>query len=251
MAILVLASQGIEASAEKSDGLFSLVVDRENQARACTILAAYHDENLRHVNHGRELFSPVPAKKTTPVMIALVLLAIHLGCHYAGIHQQAVLEFGSSALYILQGEYYRVFTALLLHADMEHLAGNIAGILIFGIPVCSLAGSGWGLFLLVFSGSAGNLINAWMYRTAHLSIGASTAVMGGAGILVAFQMRKKAGVKGLKPSIFLPLGAGAALVGMLSGGENTDVSAHIFGFASGLFLGGIFSLLPIKGEPFR
>ncbi|MEA1969409.1 MAG: rhomboid family intramembrane serine protease, partial [Thermodesulfobacteriota bacterium] len=220
---------------------FEIVIEENLETRAHDILEKYYYENMKSLNDFKEQIPPLPAKKITPVLIVLALLMIHLGCEYAGVHKNIILEYGSSALYILQGEYYRIFTALMLHADIEHLAGNIAGILIFGIPLCTITGSIQGFCLLAASGAAGNLINAWMYRTAHLSIGASTSVMGAAGLLVAFQMKKKAAVKGFKPSIFLPLGAGAALVGMLSGGENTDVSAHIFGFASGLVMGGLVS----------
>ncbi|MFO7883517.1 MAG: rhomboid family intramembrane serine protease [Desulfobacteraceae bacterium] len=236
LAVLVLASQGIKAEAEENNGFFDLHLDEEKTAAACTILETYYDENTKQGSDIGQ--TPLPRlKKITPLLMAAVISIIHVGCVYTGFHSRAVIMFGSSGLYILQGEYYRIFTALLLHADMEHLAGNIAGILIFGSPVCTLTGNLRGLLLLAGAGSAGNLINALMYKTARLSIGASTAVMGGAGILTVLQIKRKASLKGLKPAVFLPLAAGAALVGMLSGGENTDVSAHIFGFISGIGIG--------------
>jgi membrane associated rhomboid family serine protease len=83
----------------------------------------------------------------------------------------------------------------------------------------------------------GNLFNAHLYHTAHISIGASTAVMGAAGLLAAFQITQK---KSVSLNNIMPIFAGAVLVAMFSQGENTDVWAHIFGFFSGLGSGIIF-----------
>ncbi len=260
--------------------------DDANVEQAGKILAQFYSENSSADRYPSEseLHPPLPALnrrgKTAAVMASLMLCLIHAATIYHDNHHQAVLDYGASALYILQGEYYRTITALMLHSDIEHLAGNVAGLLFLGIPLCSIMGAGRGLFLILLSGVAGNLLNAYMYRHAHLSIGASTAVMGAVGILAAWQLRKKI-VKSvrnvkkvrktcdtaeasdiaevsdiaessdiaemdaaeaahtylridIKPSALFPLGAGAAVVGMLSGGENTDVSAHVFGFLSGL-----------------
>ncbi|MBU0462449.1 MAG: rhomboid family intramembrane serine protease, partial [Proteobacteria bacterium] len=129
-------------------------------------------------------------------------------------------------------------TALFLHADARHLAGNMAGMIIFGAPFISLSGFGMGPFMLLFAGTLGNLFNAHLYQTAHLSIGASTAVMAAAGLLVAFQLTQKG--KPLRLNNLMPVFAGALMVGMFSQGERTDVMAHVFGFLSGLGSGIIF-----------
>ncbi len=43
---------------------------------------------------------------------------------------------------------------------------------------------------------------------------------------------------------WLPLGAGLALLSMLgSGGERTDLMAHLFGFMTGLILGAFYGVL--------
>ncbi len=169
-----------------------------------------------------------------------MLAVVHGVVDFYGIKHDVVLWFGSSALYILQGEFYRTATALFLHADFGHLLGNGAGMIVFGVPVCALAGTLPGLLMILAAGASGNLATALLYRTAHLSIGASTAVMGAAGILVSYQtIEKIRGRHGFHPGLFFPLGAGIALVGMLSGGENTDVVAHLAGFGAGLVLGAL------------
>ena len=149
-----------------------------------------------------------------------------------------VLKYGASALFILQGETYRAITALFLHADAQHLLGNLAGLFIFAAPVISVSGYGTGSFMLLFTGTIGNLFNAHLYQTAHLSIGASTAVMGAAGLLAAFQITTKQ--TPVRLNNLMPIFAGAILVALFSQGDNTDVWAHIFGFFAGLGSGILF-----------
>ncbi|MBF0231973.1 MAG: rhomboid family intramembrane serine protease [Desulfamplus sp.] len=201
---------------------------------------------------------------------AILLCAVHAATIFHNNHREMVLKYGASALYILQGEYYRTVTALMFHSDIEHLAGNVAGILLLAIPLCSAIGTGKGIFLIILSGAAGNLLNAYMFRSAHISIGASTAVMGAVGVLVSLQMKrryntirqykdlspikifgntvsgfKKGFLAELRDSAIFVMASGAAFVGIMSGGEYTDVSAHVFGFISGVIIGIIgFIIIP-------
>jgi membrane associated rhomboid family serine protease len=255
MTALVLISQKIEVLWQEHNGVIDLIIDDADNARAWDTLSRFYTENNIPSEESEEmdtaLYDHIKSDPTLPAInekgkiaaagACLMLCIIHAATVYHGNHHQVVLNHGASALYILQGEYERSITALMLHSDLSHLAGNVMGLLVLGSVICSLLGPGRGLFLILFSGAVGNLLNAFMYRRIHLSIGASTAVMGAVGILVAWQLKKKVIIT-LKPdhhidikgSALYPLGAGAALVGMFSGGENTDVSAHVFGFMAGL-----------------
>lgn len=235
--LLVLASQNIETRVEKEGTAFHILVDPGDREKALAMVQAYYREN-RFPNLGQAFqdFSINPFKSLPAFMVMGLLSAVHLLCLHYPIHEDMVLRYGSSSLFMGQGENYRAITALFLHADAGHLLGNLAGILIFGAPFIRLAGFGTGPFMLLLTGTLGNLMTAGLYRTAHLSIGASTSVMGAAGLLVAFQMTQKQ--KSLNTVI--PLIAGATLVGLLSQGERTDVFAHVFGFLSGCILGFVF-----------
>lgn len=244
LVILVLASQGIDVDIEVKGGEYLLSMESLHRERALRVL----DDFLQEQPEKKTSCTPIPepANRGGIIFIVLVLCAVHGGAVYFDVHAAMVGAYGASALYIQQGEYFRTFTALMLHADVGHLFGNIAGILVLGVPVCSISGTWQGMLLILGSGALGNFINAHLFRAARLSIGASTAVMGAAGILVAFQLSKAFLKLSFRPAVFFPLGAGLALVGMLSGGENTDVSAHVFGFFSGLFAGGLFELIQTR-----
>ena len=237
--ILILTSQNIETIIEREDNLFNILVNETDMLKARIVVEAYYKENKFFRLKQQLQKIPISSFKSYPAFCIMgLLLFIHAACIHYTVHEAMILKYGSSALFILQGETYRAVTALFLHADARHLAGNMAGILIFGAPFISLSGFGLGPFMLLFSGTLGNLFNAYFYKTAHLSIGASTAIMAAAGLLVAFQITNKK--KPLRLNNLMPVFAGAILMVMFSQGERTDVWAHIFGFLSGLGSGVIF-----------
>jgi membrane associated rhomboid family serine protease len=113
----------------------------------------------------------------------------------------------------------------------------MAGIAIFGTCVCLITGQGVGWLMIVLSGILGNLINAFFYKTGHLSVGASTAVFGAIGILAGYNFLLKFRSPDQRIKAWLPLGGGLALLGLLGSGKNSDIGAHFFGFVFGILLG--------------
>ena len=237
--ILILTSQNIETRVERENNLFNIYVNKSDMEKSCTMVEAYYKENKFFRLKQQLQKIPISSFKSYPAFCIMGLLwLIHAACIHYQVHETMIIKYGSSALFILQGETYRAVTALFLHSDARHLAGNMAGMLIFGAPFISLSGFGLGPFMLLVAGTLGNLFNAIFYQSAHLSIGASTAIMAAAGLLVAFQVIQKG--KQLRLNSLMPIFAGAVLMAMFSQGERTDVWAHIFGFLSGFGSGIIF-----------
>ena len=150
---------------------------------------------------------------------------------------------------VRDGEWWRAFTALVLHGDISHLAANIASGLLFSAFVLPQIGTGLTWLLIVLSGFLGNLTNAWFYRgTPHISIGSSTAVFGALGLLVAtdFIGRFSSLTTRSRWQLVLPLGAGLALLAYLGVGDqehsHTDYMAHLWGFLAGLLLGALAAI---------
>ncbi len=147
----------------------------------------------------------------------------------------------ASSKAIMGGEWWRVFTALTLHADLGHLGSNLAAGLVCAGFLLPVLGSGWTWLCIVLAGGAGNWLNAWGHRDVeHLSIGASTSVFAALGILVAAQcaMRTLAVRKVRAREFLLPVGAGLGLLAYLGvGDQQTDYMAHFFGLLAGLPLG--------------
>ena len=240
LAVLVLESQGIEPIIERTGGMFRVIVEPEETEQAQIILDTYYRENRpAETSNGPQPLT-LSWKSATTFCIMGLLGMVHFFAIFHGIHQYLIKTYGCSALYIFQGSYYRAMTALMLHSDIEHLAGNLAGIFIFGTALFQTAGFGTGCLILLFSGFFGNVLNAWCFKAVHLSIGASTSVMGAAGALTAYQAVRRRNLHGLNTRTLVPVAAGLAILAMLSGGENTDVSAHLFGFLSGGAIGLVY-----------
>ncbi len=155
----------------------------------------------------------------------------------------------SSERIFAHGEWWRLITALTLHADLSHVVANLATGLLFSASLIPFLGAGVTCLLLVLCGAIGNLINAWGYRTeAHVSIGASTAVFSALGILVGMELivRWSRVESRNRWQLVVPLGAGLALLAFLGVGEqNTrvDFMAHWWGFCVGVGAGLIAALL--------
>jgi len=238
---LVLTSSGLPYTVRKSGSGWAIRVDESIHDRALEIIAQYIEENPRllqpdqHETHAYE-------KTFSAVWVSLLLLACHVVANMTAEIETIAREYGSSAFDILNGEIYRTVTSLMLHSNYLHLAGNIAGIVIFGTAVCNITGTGAGWLLILLTGILGNLVNAAMFKYGHVSIGASTALFGAVGFLAAYQFCKKIRFADTRMKAWLPLAAGLALLGFLGTGARSDLTAHLFGFMAGICLGLLYAL---------
>jgi len=149
---------------------------------------------------------------------------------------------------IMQGQLWRILTALTLHADPAHIASNAVVGGAFLILLSRRIGSGTAWLAAILAGALGNLLNALVHAAlagpGHLSIGFSTAVFGAAGVLAGLKAIGgegdfRAGAHSAGQGWLLPVAAALALVATLgTGGEDTDLGAHFFGLFAGLLLGG-------------
>jgi Uncharacterized membrane protein (homolog of Drosophila rhomboid) len=197
--------------------------------------------------------APPPFTNFISTLSILLLLAIfhnieQLGPILFNVNMPDWVELGSAnAGKIMNGEWWRIITALTLHADSLHLVGNLLIGGIFVMLICAELGSGLAWFLLIASGAFGNFLNAAMHPPAHTSLGASTALFGAVGILAASGVVRYR--RHLLRQRILPLAAALALLAILgTEGEKTDLGAHLFGFISGLGLGGTAHYLVMRHD---
>lgn len=228
----VLAAAGIAHRLEPRKGGVSLKVREHERDRAEAELSAFAIENPP----GEEEEAPPPPpplRSRGGVIAAASVAAFYLLLGATSQTPGLATARGALSRAIMEGELSRTVTALFLHVDFLHLIGNMAGFLVFGTAVCSAAGAGAGIFLMLISGIAGNLANAWFHGPGHLSVGASTAVFGAVGILTgtAFLHRRN------EPKAWLAPAAGVVFIALLGNSERADFFAHAWGFAAGLALG--------------
>jgi rhomboid protease GluP len=242
---LVLTSVGIPHSVvHAAHGAFLLVHDRD-YARARKNLNSYEEENRNFppkVQRERPRYGGIP-------MLALAFVALVLFAWITGpvaSPNGAYFERGASVAARILEEPYRAVTALTLHADGAHVVSNLVSGSIFGRALERRAGPGTALFGVVTAGTLGNLANGLFYRSEglhHASIGASTGVFAIIGLLATLQMvafaRRSWTPEGKRAwtEFVAPVVGGLTLLGTLGASPETDVLAHVFGFAAGLVVG--------------
>lgn len=238
---LVLASQSIPCHCDTTPGGTDIRVHVHQFNEALNAIHLYIEENQAS-SQTTPTFTESFHKTYSGLFVAGMMFAIHAKLPPGPYRDTLVNDFGSSASHVLDGEVFRLITALFLHGDDMHLAGNMGGILLFGTSVASITGVGLGWFLILFSGILGNGLNALFFQSHHLSIGSSTAIFGAVGILAGLRFIRIFTEKGFHMASFLPLGAGFAILGLLGSSAHSDITAHLFGYLSGLVLGGLYGI---------
>ena len=202
---LVLLSHGIVHQAVRREDGWELRIDPAQAVEAQRLIELYRKENLPEPDSPEDLLLDYKGS-LAGVWGALLLAVAHAYVYSATNPIFLRSTYAASAGRILDGEWYRAATALFLHADIMHLVGNVVGIAILGSAVCSIMGWGVGWLMILWSGIAGNVLNAVVYKTGHSSIGASTAVFGALGILSTWQMLRRVRQPGRRLKALMPLG---------------------------------------------
>ncbi|HMF31627.1 MAG TPA: rhomboid family intramembrane serine protease [Candidatus Lokiarchaeia archaeon] len=146
-----------------------------------------------------------------------------------------LLPFAQNNILILQyGEWWRLFTANWVHADILHIASNMVALLIFGLALENTVKKWQYLAIYLVSGFFGNVASLFLSDPYVYSLGASGCIFGvlAASFVVNRRLDPTALIMGIIFTIFFII---------LSIGPDIDVFAHIFGAAGGLLFGYAFS----------
>lgn len=243
---LVLSAVGIDHQIVESGNGFELFVENNHAERAQFELESYFLENRNWPPKPptADNFKPFFHPPSLLLMGALMIFYSITGPWEAkSIWFQSGAGDTTAILDYL--EWWRLVTALTLHADIVHVTGNclLGAVLIHFF--CKMTGNGLGLLALIVSAVGGNFVNAYVKGPGYSFVGFSTAVFAAIGMLAMLSYHEK---KHLHTTHFLmPIMASAALLAMLgSSGERTDLGAHFFGLGCGLLTGWLLTLKLIQ-----
>lgn len=156
-------------------------------------------------------------------------------------------KFANVPWLVRQGEFWRLFTAMFLHAGILHLTVNLISLFQLGRFYELMFGTGRFLFIYFTSGLAASL--ASMYWTQRPSVGASGAIFGVLGAFI-FSIRRSpiwrehpAG-RSLVPQAVFFIVANIIITWTV---PQIDKAGHVGGLVTGLILGAI--LPPPAGPP--
>jgi membrane associated rhomboid family serine protease len=178
------------------------------------------------------------------IMIAVTALLFFFAAARNGAFGFDWIAAGSGdAAAIRAGEIWRTVTALTLHADGGHLLGNLLLGAVVTLLLAQVTGAGVAILAMIAAAAVANLAGAGLAAAGHVSIGASTAVFAGLGLLTALRQdwtpaRWREGWR-----VFVPLAGGIMLLAMTGFADDgrTDIMAHVLGFAAGLGGGRLLS----------
>lgn len=234
---LVLAAVNIPFQIVEDSASCALVVPADFSARAMQELIEYDAENPP-----RAIVKPQPLTVHNPVpgllFYALMICGVAIIAEYTSWGTDWYVAGRVDGELMRAGEWWRAFTALTLHSDLEHLIGNLVFGIMFGLFAGRLLGSGVAWLGIIIAAGLGNSLNTLLLDASHRAIGASTAVFAALGLVAGFVWRGKFMAQDRWSYRIGPIVGGFALLMYTgTGGERTDIGAHLMGFLFGLGAG--------------
>ncbi|MFJ7733801.1 rhomboid family intramembrane serine protease [Lysinibacillus sp. NPDC097231] len=149
-----------------------------------------------------------------------------------------VLNYGVHANFLIEnGEFWRVFSSMFLHANFMHVFFNMFSLYLFGPELEKIAGKARFITIYLFSGIVGNMATYLLNDSSYVSLGASGAIFGifGAfGALVYYTRRTMPMLR----KLILPIIVISVVMTFLQ--SNVNIYAHLGGLVAGFLLGLVY-----------
>lgn len=184
---------------------------------------------------------------TQRAYVTLVLFAINivvwlLSLVLVGSNTNDLIGIGAMhAPRIAEGEYWRLFTAMFLHADFSHIFSNSVSLLIFGTLTERVYGSVRFSIIYLIGGLVGS-VASFMLSSGAVSVGASGAIFAIFGAFTRYLIARR--------DVLGEVGRQYLIMMAIIGGINffisfaqprIDVWAHFGGMVGGLALGNMMA----------
>ena len=178
-----------------------------------------------------KIFSP---KKpvVTYILIVLNLMVFLYGVLYG--NDELISMFGNNYELVQNGEFYRLFTCMFVHADIMHILFNMIALYSIGPVVERYYGKSKFLLIYLVSGLLGSIFSGVFMTANSISIGASGAIFGLLGSICYFTYYYRATLQGILRGSIMPVIIINLVIGLIS--SSIDLSAHIGGLLGGILV---------------
>lgn len=180
---------------------------------------------------------------TYTLLAVLAFFFVPVGLLFLGSVEKAMgfLALGASSRDMVfgKGEWYRLFTAVLLHAGFVHFASNAIALFMAGKIFEQLAGRYWLLVTFTLSGVGGTLMSIVVNSHSMPTVGASGAIMGlmGATYVLTFRLKESKERKGFQRNLLQALAFNILPFIWSHAGGGIDYGGHLGGALVGMALG--------------
>lgn len=193
-----------------------------------------------HLQNGWGGLIPSSRHLITPILIYLnvfILLMMTLtGISPVDPQASSLLNWGGNFRgYVVEGQYWRLFTYMFLHGGLAHLAGNVFALLFIGLHLEPLLGKLRYFSAYMLTGIIAGVASMLMHGHS-VGVGASGAIFGLYGVfltLLTTDLIKGVLRQTLSRSLLFFI-VYSLLMGLQG---NTDNAAHIGGLVSGMIIG--------------
>lgn len=196
-------------------------------------------ESLKKIKEDQKVFFTGKPFFTYMFMIIQVIVFLLMEMNGGSTNSATLIHFGAkSSSYILQGQWWRFFTPIVIHIGFVHLLMNTISLYLIGAEAERIYGNTRFLLIYLFAGFSGTLASFML--SPSLSAGASGAIFGCLGALLYFGV--------VYPKLFYRTMGSSVIVliiiNLLYGFSvpGIDNAGHIGGLIGGFLAAGVVSL---------
>ena len=191
------------------------------------------DINVKNQRTNREVEDVF--KEKTPI-VTRILVALNIMIYFymvlTGNSELFTTRFALFGPYVQLGQYYRLFTAAFLHADIFHLLFNCYALYIIGSQVESYLGKFKYIVIYIISIFSSSLLSMLFAGGNYFSVGASGAIFGLMGALLYFGYYYRLYLGNVLKSQIIPLIVINLIIGFVA--PDIDNFGHIGGLIGGI-----------------
>jgi rhomboid protease GluP len=163
--------------------------------------------------------------------LTILILLINTGLYLASRYNEDIVTQGVSHPIIFRGEWYRLVTAGFLHGGLLHILMNSWVLFDLGAQVEEIFGGARMLVIYFVATITGFLVSAFI---GHVSLGASAALFGLVGAMIAVGTRYRGGIGDMIRAVYVRYLIYLLIFSLLPG---VDMAAHIGGLVGGFGVG--------------
>ncbi len=187
--------------------------------------------------------SRTSATSGAPATMTFIVVAVAIYLLDAlGIVDDLVLRFAQINALIAEGEWWRIFTVVLLHGSITHIIFNMWALWVLGPQIERGVGTWPFVSLFLASAAVGGVFAYYLGDIGDVGVGASGAIFGLFGIWLSWALHRRNTIQGralLGQLIFLLLINAA--IPFVFRGLNISWQAHLGGLIAGFAIGEIWS----------
>jgi membrane associated rhomboid family serine protease len=190
--------------------------------------------------------SALEGAPATLTFIALAVIFYVLGLF--GLERELIEMFAQFNVLVEDGEWWRIFTVVLLHGSLMHILFNMWALYVLGPQIERGVGTWPFVTLYLASAGVGGVFAFYLGGPNDVAVGASGAIFGLFGIWLSWALHRRNTMQGrallTQLIVLLAINAGIAFIY-----QSISWQAHLGGLIAGFVIGEIWSRIQGPNAP--